>query len=143
MVLSRLFCRLVVFAQGASRRVMTKFAKGKGSRTRRSSRILLRLPLLVSASEAGPDPAWEKVETIMLSFHGGMIRTNQRFRIGSTMDIRMQDGGGKSAHARVVWQSAEKTARGIELGFEILDEEGFWGVNFPPAEPGGSGDSNH
>ncbi len=111
---------------------MEKSNRKKGPLRRRSSRILLRLPLLVGAADVGSDQDWEQVETIMVSLHGGLIRTRRKFAVGTTLDIRMQNGEGKSAHARVVWQSAEATPRGIDLGFELIDEAGFWGISFPP-----------
>lgn len=111
---------------------MEKSKRGKLPSRRRSSRILLRLPLLVSSVGSSPDPEWEKVETIMVSLHGGMIRTRQTFEVGSTLEIRMQNGEMKTARARVVWQAPEQTPHGAEVGFEIIDEDGFWDISFPP-----------
>lgn len=98
---------------------------------RRSTRIVLRIPLVVSSSigeEA--DPQWEPVETITVSKHGALIRTHHAFRVGDTLDIlwRQRD---RSARARVAWVSSKQTPDGVELGFEILDQEAFWDVNFP------------
>jgi PilZ domain len=118
---------------------MEKHSSGKPPSRRRSSRILLRLPLLVSAADSGSDPQWEKVETIMVSSHGGMIRARQKFTVGTTLDIRMQNGEMKSARARVVWEAAQQTPRGAEVGFEILDDADFWGISFPPESWDASG----
>lgn len=98
---------------------------------RRSARIILRVPLLVNATDDSASKEWERVKTIVVSQHGAMIRTLQGFDVGTTLDIRMQNNE-RSARAKVVWASSKITPEGIELGFEILDQEGFWDINFPP-----------
>ncbi len=98
---------------------------------RRSGRILLRLPLLVGSADPNLAAHWENVETIIVSLHGGMLRTHQPFGVGAILEIRMRNPE-RVAHARVVWTSTEETPQGIELGFEIIDEEDFWEIKFPP-----------
>jgi len=100
-------------------------------RKRRSARIVLRVPLLVNVADSSPESPWESVETVMVSKHGAMIRAKSGFQVGDTLDIRVRNGD-RSARARVVWTSSQVTSHGIELGFELLDEEGFWEVKFPP-----------
>ena len=98
---------------------------------RRSSRIVLRVPLLVNTTEESGSKEWELVKTVVVSAHGAMIRSLQGFEVGTTLDIRMQNKE-RSARAKVVWASSKMTPEGLELGFEILDQEGFWDINFPP-----------
>ena len=99
---------------------------------RRSARMVLRVPLFINALDSDGETEWEPVETVMVSLHGGMLRARQSFKVGDTLDIRVRDKD-QSAHARVVWTSSEVTESGvIELGFEIIGQEGFWGINFPP-----------
>jgi hypothetical protein len=99
---------------------------------RRSARIVLRVPLFINSSDSNGETEWEPVETVMVSLHGGMLRAKQNFQVGDTLDLRVRDRD-RSARARVVWTSSEVTSNGvIELGFEILDQEGFWEINFPP-----------
>lgn len=93
--------------------------------------MVLRIPLLVNAVNSEQETEWEPVETIMVSEHGGMIRARQNFQIGSTLDIRVRNKD-RFAQARVVWTSTKVTAQGMELGFEIVDQEGFWEIKFPP-----------
>ncbi len=100
------------------------------STRRRSARILLRVPLLVNQADRNPDQDWESVETVMVSRNGGLIRTQRTFQVGATLEIRKRTKD-RTARARVVWTSAEITPVGIELGFEILDDSGFWEINFP------------
>ena len=98
--------------------------------SRRSARMVLRVPLLINALDSNGDTQWEPVETVMVSLHGGMLRAKQNFQVGDTLDIRVRNKD-RSAHARVVWATSEVTANGVELGFEILDQDAFWEINFP------------
>jgi hypothetical protein len=99
---------------------------------RRSARMVLRVPLFINSANTNGETDWEPVETVMVSLHGGMLRAKQNFQVGDTLDIRVR-GKDRSARARVVWTGTEVTANGVvELGFEILDQEGFWEINFPP-----------
>jgi hypothetical protein len=102
-----------------------------GRPRRRSTRILLRLPLLINALRASEEPAWERVETVTISKHGAMVRTRENYQVGDALEIHMREKG-RSAHAKVVWTSSQVTPQGIELGFEIQDDDEFWEVNFPP-----------
>lgn len=91
----------------------------------------MRIPLLVNLAESPAQTDWEPVETILVSLHGAMIRARQEFPVGAWLDIRVRKNN-RSALARVVWKSPQPTPQGKELGFEILDQPGFWGINFPP-----------
>jgi PilZ domain-containing protein len=93
--------------------------------------MVLRIPLLVNAVDSAQETEWEPVETIMVSEHGGMLRAKQNFQIGSTLDIRVRNKD-RFAQARVVWTSTKVTSQGMELGFEIVDQTGFWEIKFPP-----------
>jgi CBS domain-containing protein len=93
--------------------------------------MVMRIPLFIQSLGPATHSEWETVETVMVSLHGGMLRVHNRLKVGDVLDIRVRDKD-RMARARVVWTSAESTPNGIELGFEILDEEGFWQINFPP-----------
>ena len=97
---------------------------------RRSARIVLRIPLIVNVAGDTPETEWEPVETITVSQHGAMIRTKQNFQVGDTLEIRVRDKD-RSTQARVAWKSTKLTAQGVELGFEIMGEDGFWEITFP------------
>jgi hypothetical protein len=109
----------------------TEPSSGRPAARRRSVRIVLRIPLVVSTAGQSADAQWEPVETVTVSKHGALIRTQNTFRVGDTLDIlwRQKD---RTARARVAWVSSHQTRDGIELGFEILDQEEFWDINFPP-----------
>lgn len=110
---------------------MAESEKAKEPARRRSSRIVMRIPLLIQSLGPSTRSEWEPVETVMVSLHGGMLRARNHLKVGDVLDVRVRDQEGRSARARVVWTSSETTPQGIELGFEILDQEGFWEINFP------------
>ena len=104
-------------------------APKNSTRRRRSLRIVMRIPLIVNSSDETAE--WEPVETVVISLHGGLIRTRQHFGVGATLDIRMRLKE-RSTRGRVVWTKVNGDGKGFEVGFEILDQPGFWEVNFPP-----------
>ncbi|MGD0225252.1 MAG: PilZ domain-containing protein [Terriglobia bacterium] len=97
---------------------------------RRSLRIVMRVPLFVSPVNAPATDEWEPVETLVISLHGGLIRSRQQFPVGTTLDIRTRSNQ-RFTRGRVVWTSAGAKDFAFEVGFEILEPPGFWEVNFP------------
>lgn len=97
---------------------------------RRSMRIVMRVPLYVSPAGAPATAEWEPVETLVISMYGGMIRSRQRFPVGTTLDIRTRNTQ-RFTRGRVVWTAVGAREFAFEVGFEILEPPGFWEVNFP------------
>ena len=97
---------------------------------RRSLRIVMRVPLYVSPAGAPSTAEWEPVETLVISLHGGMIRSRQQFPVGTTLDIRIRNTQ-RFTRGRVVWTTAGERDLAFEVGFEILEPPGFWEINFP------------
>ena len=97
---------------------------------RRSLRIVMRVPLFVNPTNAPATAEWESVETLVVSMHGGMIRSRQPFPVGTTLDIRMQHKQ-RFTRGRVVWTALVAAGPAFEVGFEILEPPGFWEITFP------------
>jgi CBS domain-containing protein len=97
---------------------------------RRSLRIVMRVPLYVCPADSPATAEWEPVETLVISLHGGMIRSRRPYPIGTKLDIRMRNKQ-RSTHGRVVWTSTGARDVPFEIGFEILDPPGFWDIKFP------------
>ncbi len=106
-------------------------AAGQGKARRRSTRIVLRVPLFINVTDAGEQTDWEPVVTLVVSSHGGLIRTRQKFPVGAQLQIRLRDGM-REAVGRIVWTNGQSDGQGYEVGFEILDPPGFWGIKFFP-----------
>ena len=97
---------------------------------RRSLRIVMRVPLYVSPLGAPATAEWEPVETLVISLHGGMIRSRQLFPVGTTLDIRMRNKQ-RFTRGRVVWTATGANDLAYEMGFEFLEPPGFWEIKFP------------
>jgi hypothetical protein len=97
---------------------------------RRSLRIVMRVPLYVSPAGESATGDWEPVETLVISLHGGLIRSRQRFPVGTTLDIRTRNDQ-RLTRGRVVWTAAGPKDLVFEVGFEILEPPGFWEIKFP------------
>jgi hypothetical protein len=103
----------------------------QSTRRRRSQRIVARVALLINALDASASTEWEHVETLVISLHGAMIRTRQKFPVGATLDIRMWQKD-RSTQGRVVWTAEDASGKSFDVGFEILGPPGFWEINFLP-----------
>jgi hypothetical protein len=103
---------------------------GEPALRRRSLRMVMRVPLFINPADAPGTSEWEPVETLVLSLHGGMIRSRQQFPTGTTLDIRMRNAH-RSTRARVVWTALGATGVSFEVGFELLEPPGFWQIKFP------------
>ena len=97
---------------------------------RRSVRIVMRVPLYVNPTDAPATAEWEPVETLVISLHGGMIRSRQQFPVGTTLDIRTRNTQ-RFTRGRVVWTALQAKGLAFEVGFEILEPPEFWQIKFP------------
>lgn len=86
----------------------------------------MRVPLFVNAADAPATSEWEQVETLVVSLHGGLIRTRQKFPVGTVLDIRTRNAQ-RFTRGRVVWTAPGASA--FEVGFET--PPGFWDIKFP------------
>ena len=109
---------------------------------RRSLRIVMRVPLYISPADAPATAEWESVETLVISLHGGMIRSRNQFPVGTTLDIRIRNSQ-RFTRGRVVWTAARARELAFEVGFEILDPPGFWEIKFPEDRWTGKRQTSH
>ena len=98
---------------------------------RRSSRALVRLPLIVAATDDGGNVSLHSAETEVVSRHGALIRSESVLSVGDTLEITWRNKN-RSAQARVVWAKKGKAAGEFEIGIEFLGEDGFWEMKFVP-----------
>jgi hypothetical protein len=98
-------------------------------RARRSSRVLVSLPLAVSGQKSDGSHISGAAETILVNRHGARIRsavpleTSMELRVAMLAPYKWRVG-------QVVWADpAEK-----EYGIELSRPENFWGIYFPPED---------
>jgi len=100
-----------------------------GDRARRSSRVLVNMPLAVSGQKSDGSHVSGAAETILVNRHGARIRSN--VPLEQQMEVRVAIlAPYKWRVGQVVWaDSAEK-----EYGIELSRPENFWGIYFPPED---------
>jgi hypothetical protein len=105
---------------------MTQPATG---RARRSSRVLVSLPLAVSGQKSDGSHISGAAETILVNRHGARIRSS--VPLEDRMEVRLALlAPYKWRVGHVVWEDSHQKEYGIELG----RPENFWGICFPPED---------
>lgn len=103
---------------------------------RRSTRVLLTIPILISGLDDHGVPFTVEGHTLCVNMHGAKIRVNRTVRCAELRITNVSQQ--RSQRARVVY--VDEGHEG-ELAIELDKPENFWGVYFPPpdwqpAEPG-------
>jgi hypothetical protein len=105
---------------------------GSESDRRRSTRVLLVMPVDVGWTSKDGLQVQEHAETEVVSQHGAMLRMGSRLPVGVHVELR-RPASGQSAKARVVGvgnPSPDGLARvAVEL---TTPSDAFWGISFPP-----------
>jgi hypothetical protein len=98
-------------------------------RGRRSSRVLVTLPLAVSGQKSDGSHVSGAAETILVNRHGARIRSS--VPLEPSMEVRVAMlAPYKWRVGQVVWaDNGEK-----EYGIELNRPENFWGIYFPPED---------
>ncbi len=99
---------------------------------RRSGRILRRLAIILSWQDADGHQQLEATETQLLSKYGALVLATSELQKGQLIWVTLADTNRK-AQARVVFGMLSQSAGKRAVAFELLGEEDFWGVEFPPA----------
>jgi len=99
---------------------------------RRSSRVMLIIPVEVKwMTKDGP---WvqEHADTEVVSQHGAMLKMKSRPSVGAQIEIR-RPALGQSVKAKVVGMGNPSTDGMARIAVEMLaPNDTFWGVCFPP-----------
>jgi hypothetical protein len=98
-------------------------------RGRRSSRVLVTLPLAVSGQKSDGSHVSGAAETILVNRHGAKIRSS--VRLETKMEVRVAMlAPYKWRVGQVVWADSGES----EYGIELYRPENFWGIYFPPED---------
>ena len=97
---------------------------------RRSSRILVSIPLLISGKTEDGTRFEGTAEAVIVNKHGGRIRTSEKLSSGMQIRIAILSPY-RFQMARVVREEAAG-----EFGVELQEAENLWGVYFPPDDWG-------
>ena len=80
--------------------------------------------------------AWREIpaETKILSRHGCLVACCARIKLHDEVMIWWLEKM-SYARARVVFRSVSPNSDSVEIAFEFLDSEDFWGLNFQDTVP--------
>jgi hypothetical protein len=96
---------------------------------RRSSRVLVSLPLAVSGQKSDGTHVSGAAETILVNRHGARIRSS--VPLEPSMEVRVALlAPYKWRVGQVVWADSREK----EYGIELSRPENFWGIYFPPED---------
>lgn len=102
-----------------------------GSSNRRSGRITRRLHIVLHWRDPQGESQETPAETLVLSRHGCRVACPVRLKLRDEVVVRWPEGHRESL-AQVVFRVLDATNDFVELGFEFLDTDNFWGIEFPP-----------
>jgi hypothetical protein len=102
------------------------------SARRRSSRVAMRLKVVVSGLNTQSQSFEEKTETVEVSKYGAKIKISEELKVGALLSLARPDADRESKF-RVAYQAPPDPETGRrETGVEFLGVDTFWGVQFPP-----------
>src|SRR6266404_4302728 len=112
-----------------------------GSDKRRSDRLMLTIPLLMSGRDSSGLPFENNARTVMLNRHGARILSTQLLVSGQVVRITNLVSH-RTADFRVVGPLSPHSEKGGEWGVECVDgQKDIWGIKFPPLPVGYATDS--
>jgi len=97
---------------------------------RRSTRVLLKVPLMLRGLDINGESYTARAETIMVSRHGARLSIDRELVKGSDVSVTVPKTG-RTQKARVVlaWENSPGVH---ECAIELASPENLWGVIFPP-----------
>lgn len=108
--------------------------KDNVDRGRRSTRLSISIPLVVSGVDAQGHEFCESVRTLVVNKHGGKIVTTRHLAIGSEVLIENR-AVGTVAKASVAWLSEKHSAGDLHpVGLQLIEAQNVWGIAFPPED---------
>jgi hypothetical protein len=102
-------------------------------KVRRSTRVFMRVRIVVAGKNSDGRRFREACETILISAHGGLLYLDQPLRL-DTMLVLTNPFTQEELESRIVFLG-DATDKGQRVGLEFLTPAPhFWGVDFVPAD---------
>lgn len=98
---------------------------------RRSARILYCTKVVLSWLDERGELQSVPAETRLLSKHGALLTTAVALLVNHPIRLRVVEDG-REAEGRVVYSTPSDTPSRTDLGIEILSDDDFWRIPFPP-----------
>src|ERR1700752_2518516 len=108
-------------------------------RTRRSSRIVQAVPLLVKGVDALGRPFIERTSSLIINCHGCRYQSKHYVlkNMSVTLEIPHAEGGQppRQVRGRVAWIQRPRTVRQLfQVALELEIPGNAWGIAFPPED---------
>ena len=101
-------------------------------RDRRSTRLSISIPVVISGVDADGNNFGENVRTLVVNKHGGKIATNHHLAMGTEVLIE-NPALGVTAKASVVWLGGKHYPGDFHhVGLQLFEAQNVWGIAFPP-----------
>jgi hypothetical protein len=100
---------------------------------RRSQRILLSIPVIVSGKRANGSSFVERTRTLVVSAHGALIQLREHVLVKQVLQIKNIATGDEVSCTVVDATSGTKEVPEIGIGFS-KPSPNFWRVAFPPED---------
>jgi hypothetical protein len=97
---------------------------------RRSTRVLVKIPLRLRGLEADGESFETSAETLLVNKHGARVYSQRALRLGTEVAVTVQ-GTERWQLARVVWE--DQPGENI-YGIELNCPQNLWGISFPPED---------
>ncbi len=97
---------------------------------RRSGRMARRVSIVLRWRDSQGKLEEIPAETQVLSQHGCRVVCQTRLKLGEEISVCWPEEH-REASARIVFRVLDATRDFVELGFEFLDTENFWRIEFP------------
>ncbi|MGH7534229.1 MAG: PilZ domain-containing protein [Gemmatimonadales bacterium] len=108
------------------------FALDATEKQRRSTRVLVNIPIIVSGVNSRGQTVTAAGETEIVNKHGAKIRVLEWLEKGMRLQVTLPTRK-LTRPASVVWvDERDRTEAEVEFGVELESAENFWGIYFPP-----------
>ncbi len=101
---------------------------------RRSTRIQISVPVIITGIDASGRPFKESTRTLVINQHGGKIATFHQLDLGTEITIENRRLG-LTARAGVVWLGERRSLKEpAQIGIQLFEAQNIWGVEFTPED---------
>ena len=101
---------------------------------RRTSRLAIAIPLLVTGQDASGQEFQETTRTLVINKQGAKILSHKQLALGAELALENR-ALRRTAQAVVVWLGNPTGAdKPTEVGVRMEGAETFWGIDFPPED---------
>ncbi len=101
---------------------------------RRSTRIQISVPVIITGTDASGRPFKESTRTLVINQHGGKIATFHQLDLGTEITIENRRLG-LTARAAVVWLGERRSLKEpAQIGIQLFEAQNIWGVEFTPED---------